>query len=148
MLNKTLKNIALTISLAALSACSAYSPLGQADGIPVDKVDSASVTIQRAALQNSETGLLLRGELKRKAIQRGPMPGHLHVELLDIEGKVFRQTSLGYRRLGVKSRLAGFALSIPQSNDTIGRVRVIHHDLKSHSAEQASGTWSDVISVQ
>ena len=64
------------------------------DSVKLERVDSAHADITRAYLQRAETGMVLRGDLRGRLITQRFVPGHLHIELIDYDGKTFKQASI------------------------------------------------------
>lgn len=140
---KTSIAVSSMIGMISMVGCSLNTSLTNED-ITVERINSSSAKITRAYLQSMETILLLRGELTRYIPARGSIPGHLHIELIDPNDTAFKETEIGYRRKNRKSRYAKFYLPIPGDLRTISRVRVIHHDARSHMANSTKSSWQDV----
>lgn len=144
MIFKIIAMIASVVGMVALTGCSTYTSLVQEEGVTIERVNSDRANITRAYLQTSGATMLLRGELKRRFPGRGPIPGHLHIELIGPDGAVFKEANIGYKRNSVKSSIAKFYLAIPGDFSDIKSVRIIHHDLRSHMVDVATSPWRDV----
>lgn len=143
-MTKTIFVISSIVGMASITGCSTYASLAKEEDVKVERVNSGSANITRAHLQATETTLVLRGELKRRIPSRGPIPGHLHIELIGPDGEVFKEANIGYKRKNTKSRFAKFYLPIPSDLTKISALRVIHHDARSHIADSEKSPWRDV----
>lgn len=146
-LNPMIRSLVVTGSLAwivVLSGCARNTSLVKEEDVAIERVDSGSAHITRAYLKTSGTAMVLRGELQRRFPSRGPIPGHLHIELIASDGAAFKEATIGYRRMSVKSRIAKFHIEIPAVPSDIRTVRVIHHDSWSDESDAAKSPWRDV----
>ncbi len=132
----------LTVAILA-TGCATTPAWVQQDVMKLENIDSSSVHIIRTYLQTGEEGVVLRGELARRIPARGPIPGHLHVELLGPDGKVMKEAEIDHLQKSVKSLHAEFSLLIPPPLIPGGTVRVKHHDAKSHMPHPSASPWQD-----
>ena len=141
-----LKSIIFTLTMAAatgmlLAGCATGSVAKQAQ-ISIERVDSSSVNITHAYLIKTEEGLSLRGELKRKLHSHGPVPGHVHVEVVSRNGEIIKAVDLDLSRKASSDHIAKFQTTLP--NEAAGNiVRIFHHDALSHKQESEAGVWQD-----
>ncbi|MBI1424423.1 MAG: hypothetical protein GC149_13345 [Gammaproteobacteria bacterium] len=142
-LSKLLYPFAGLMGVLLLAGCSAYANNAQVVDIPVKRVHSRIATIDYARVQRETTGLVLRGEIQSRSPTRLPLPGYMQVELLTAEGKVFKQTRIGYHKLGIKSNRASFALAIPFKQSQFAQVRVTHVELRVYPSKEMTAPWSD-----
>jgi hypothetical protein len=126
-LTKIFRSIILGGSVI-LFACATNPSLVTEEDVTIERVDSRSARIILAYLETSGTEMVLRGELQRRSPGRGPISGHLHIELIAPDGAVFKEASIGYKRLSVKSRIANFHIEIPGTPSDIKTIRIVHHD--------------------
>ena len=150
-LKAMLKSVAVPVILAGtvvISGCVANTSLGKEEDVTIERGDSHSARISRAYLQTSDATMVLRGELQRRFPSHGPIPGHLHIELIAPDGVPFKEAAIGYKRMSVKSRIAKFQLEIPAMPANVKSVRVIHHDLRSHMPDPAEFPWKDIKQTQ
>lgn len=134
--------------MMVITGCATNTSLVKEEDVAIGRVDSGSARITHAYLQTSGTEMVLRGELQRRFPSRGPIPGHLHVELIAPDGAVFKEATIGYKRMSVKSRIAKFHLEIPAAPSNVQSVRIIHHDLRSHMSDLPKSPWQDVNQTQ
>jgi len=111
--------------------------------ITIDRVDSSTVNISHAYLTKTKEGLLLRGEVKRKTHKHGSIPGHLHIELVDPQGKIIKTAEIEHSRKGSSDHIADFQVLLPLELGAGSVIRVVHHDAMSHKDEEAVD-WRDV----
>lgn len=150
-LKTVLRSIAVPVALAGivvLSGCAANTSLVKEEDVTIERVDSRSARISRTYLQTSDATMVLRGELQRRFPGRGPIPGHLHIELIAPDGVAFKEATIGYKRMSVKSRIAKFHIEIPGMPSDLRSVRVIHHDAISHMSDSAKSPWQDINQTQ
>jgi len=140
---KTSVVVSSMIGMISLTGCSMNTWLAKED-VTVERINSSSAKITRAYLHSTETTLVLRGELTRRLPARGSIPGHLHVELIGPDGTAFKEATPGYMRKNRKSRFAKFYLPIPGDLTKISRVRITHHDPRSHTTDSGKSPWQDV----
>ena len=142
--SKTVVIAACASLITLLTGCASNQELVRIDNVTLENVDSSSVRITRTYLHSMEDAVTLRGELTRRISARGPIPGHVHVELIDFDGKVIKEAEVGYKRKNVKSRYAYFSLPIPDLVASGNTIRVTHHDMRSHFSESSDSPWRDV----
>lgn len=150
-LKTKLRSLLVTGILAGMmviTGCATNTSIVKKENVAIERVDSGTARIGHAYLQASESGMVLRGELQRRFRSRGPIPGHLHIELIAPDGAAFKEATIGYRRMSVKSRIAKFHLEIPATPSDIKSVRIIHHDLRSHMSDSQESPWQDINQTQ
>lgn len=142
MIFKTIAIISGFIGMVTLMGCSSNINIVKEE-VAIERIHSDRANITRAYLQTSGATMLLRGELKRRLPGRGSIPGHLHIELINSDGVVFKEADIGYKRKSVKSRISNFYLDIPSDPSGIKSVRIIHHS-RSHMVDVATSPWREV----
>ncbi len=84
---------AAAVFLAATVCSAASTHSSNADGLQVDILSHSNASIIQAAARQSAEGILIDGEVRRKAVGgRGIVKGHVDVTLRNSEGKVLEQT--------------------------------------------------------
>ncbi|MBZ0071908.1 MAG: hypothetical protein K8I04_09320 [Gammaproteobacteria bacterium] len=133
--NNTLATIVALITFSILTGCATMgSDLIRDHTVKIEKVSSARGTIGFVSVIQEGDEVTLRGEVRRRPVGRGPIPGHIDVEVLDPSGTTLEQMNTSYRRHSIKSRYAKFYTKlgkIPPSGSTI---RVTHHYANSHES--------------
>ena len=133
----------MLVGVLLLMGCSTYANKTQVVDIPVKRVHSRIATINFARVQQEATGMVLRGEIQSRSPTRLPLPGYMQVELISADGKVFKQTRIGYHKLGIKSNRASFELAIPYDLSQFAQVRVTHVELRVYPSKEMTSPWSD-----
>ncbi len=136
--------VLLLLLVMTLTGCATTNGLIKEADLKLEVIDSSTVRITHASLQTSAGTLTLHGDLERRIAAHGPIPGHLHVDLLDPEGTVIKEIRIGYRYKGAKSHKATFNLPLPAALPVGSTLRVTHHDLRSHQSEATQPTWEEV----
>jgi hypothetical protein len=126
-----------------LAGCSIQTNSVQNSAVPIERINSRSVTITHAQLQVEDNKLILRGEISNRFPTHAPMPGHLQIELISRNGNIFKQATIAYRRPNIKANTARFQLDIPFALSNFERIRVIHHDPGAHLTAATSSPWRD-----
>jgi len=140
---KTMTLISSLLGITLLTGCSSNTNLVKEEGIAIERVNSSSANITRAHLETVGETLVLRGELTRRLSGHGPLAGHLHIELINIDSKVFKEANIGYKRRQFKSQRSIFYLEIPGSASGVKSLRVTHHT-GSHNTDISKSFWQDV----
>ncbi len=144
LLNKKLKSLIITTGIILLSGCSTYTEFVGDKKLVVEKVGSTYARITHASLYTVESNqILLRGKLKRRSFQRGAIPGHLDVQLMNLDGKIFKEGEFRYSQKGSISRVSLFSIPIQIDPALISTVRIAHHVFGSHPAF-VKPLWRDI----
>lgn len=125
---KTRRLTLLAVSLLLTGCAALTGPERTAlDGIAIEKVHSQFTKVGMVTLWSDDGGFAVRGEVARKLAGRGPIYGHVHVDLLDGEQRLLRRIDVDHRRPGVGARSARFVVRQDTDPGTVAVVRVIHH---------------------
>ena len=143
--NRYIANLLIaTMTLLGATACSTTSLVkGKEDGIKIERIDSKSATIGHAYLTRTDDKLLLRGEIKRRFTHRGSIPGHLHITLIDPQGKTIKEADIDYKRRNAKSSAATFNTELPVKLTTNSIVRITHFGAGTHQTIPEKNVWRD-----
>ncbi len=133
---------ALTLIIATTS-CTTSNLVKQNENITIERVDSKAAAINHAYITRTKDGLSLHGELKRDLAGRGPIPGHLHITLIDPQGKVLKETDIGYMRRNVKSSIATYHTKLPIDLLPGSKVRITHFGTEDHETFPDETIWRD-----
>lgn len=120
------------ITLAFLAGCSQSSSIVKEGDITIERINSASATITRTELQTSEAAVILRGELDSRFLNRRPIPGYLYIELINKDGKVFKEAHIKYKKKSSASRVSTFFVEIANTSSDIKSIRITHHNSASY----------------
>lgn len=141
-----LKVIFLSIvAIISLAGCSTYKKFESENKIVIKSIDSIIARITRASLYTTEPNvILLRGKLKRTNFQSGSIPGHLDIELFNLDGVVFKKAEVKYWQQGGKYSDSTFSIPIPVDSTSLSMVRITHHSIGSHTTILKPSPWQDI----
>jgi hypothetical protein len=129
------------IGISSLTGYSSHANSMKENHIKLESVDSSSVHINKVYLKNSGTALELRGEVKKHFVRPHPrrfsIPGHLDIELMNIDGVVLKTVYIDYKQKPTKLGFAKFYLLISDDVEQIRAIRVIHHETRSHTIDDS-----------
>ncbi len=126
--HEPVKFFAIIVILFVLSACgSSLKNLVREGTSKVDTTSSRGVHFNRVDVYESDAGLLVRGELHKRSHRRGPIPGHVHIEIIAPDGTVLANTSTNYHRGSSKSRTSRFTVKIPIEVPMNSTIQIMHH---------------------
>lgn len=128
-------------AVMTLSSCATHKTAKPQDQIAIEKVESASVNITHAYLLQTDEGYTLRGELKRRHHSHALIPGHLHVELIDPDGRELQTADIDYKRKGTKSHISTFHLPIPIALEPGSTIRISHFEPDAHGDGEQDAVW-------
>jgi len=129
------------ISSAFVTGC-ATSNYAKEANITIERINSSSVKITSAYITKTSQGLKLRGEVKRKKHSHAPVPGHIHVEIVNPNGDVIKTIELDPSAKGSSDHIAWFHATLPQ--EAIGnKLTITHHDMVSHKQIHDVATWKE-----
>lgn len=132
---KTLGMIAILITFTVTTGCATTGKdLVSNDTVKIEKVSSTRGTVGLVSVYQKGDEVILRGEVRRRPVGRGPIPGHIDVEVLDPSGTTLEQTSTSYRRLSIKSRYAKFYSKLEKIPPSGSTIRVTHHYASPHGS--------------
>ena len=133
------------VSMTLLTSCATYKKIDSDKKVTIEQTGSIMARITSADLYKSENNeVKLRGELKRTTFLKAPIPGHLDIELVDLNGKIIKETQLNYIRKHSKSRFSRFSITLPVEPDLLSIIRIKHHNASSHRSNSKSSPWQDV----
>ena len=118
--------IAILLLSMVLTACAAGVDLVRDGTVNLERVPSTQVKISDVHVLREDGVMAVYGKITpfRRA---GFIPGHIHMEVIDPNGKLLRELSADYKRGDTKSRSAHFYVQLPMEPPVGSTVRVIHH---------------------
>jgi hypothetical protein len=129
------------IVIPSLAGGSSHASSMKENHIKLEGIDSSSVHISKIDLQSSGTTLELRGEVKQHFVRPHPrrfsIPGHLDIELVDINDTVLKTVYSDYKQKTTRSGFAKFYLLVSDDVEPISVIRVIHHETRSHTTDDS-----------
>ncbi|MDH5766401.1 MAG: hypothetical protein OEZ38_10345, partial [Gammaproteobacteria bacterium] len=136
----TLILLTTVITMLGSSACSMNNQLKE-NNISIKRLDSKEAQITQTYLNVADNRLILRGQIKQKLHNRGPIPGHLHITLIDPNGQALMETDIGYLRNNVQSSTAKFSTEIPVHLSSGSTIKIAHFTTKNHTVDSGKTTW-------
>lgn len=131
------------ITLVTASACSTTKMVKEENSINIERIDSKVADISHAYLKRSDGQLILRGEVKRSSVGRGPIPGHLHITLIGPQGEMLKEANISYMRRNVKSSRAFFSTELPIDLPPGSTIKITHFDRETHQPIPVEQNWRD-----
>ena len=136
-----LSSLLLTvITLMTATACSTTQQVKETNNISIERVDSDKATIGHAYISNEN---ILKGTITKKQSSRGPIPGHLHITLVDPQGNIMKEADVSYMRRKAKSLRAFFTAELPIDLSPGSTIRIAHFTRKTHEPIPAEPNWRD-----
>jgi hypothetical protein len=112
-----------------ISACASGMVNLVTDGtVKLETVSSRAIHFERVAIYASDTGLVVSGELHKRHHGRGPISGHIDIQVVASDGAILATTNIKYYRGSHKSRTSNFFVEIPIELPMNSTVRIMHHD--------------------
>lgn len=127
-LNKILYNL-IILSPLVITGCATNQQkeyLGQ-NNITIERVDSRRAHIGIVNVTEADKGIEIRGDIRRRSNLRGPIPGHMDIELISDDGQIISKSYTEYRRRNHKAKTAEFNLKLDTAPKENYIVRVAHH---------------------
>jgi len=123
IINLSIKTTSLVFVLLASTGCSALTDnYTQENNIKINKLNSDMATIAQVNVEQTESGIYIRGQLRRKLNQRGSIPGHIDIEIKNPAGKSLYKQKVSYMRKNTQSAYSRFYQAIdlkPEPGSTI-----------------------------
>jgi len=136
--NPLSKILTLLLFTLFISACAGIqSSRDIVEGVNFEFINSDTASITNVYLHRTPEGMNLHGELQRKSKARGPIPGHLHVSLLDSQGKLIKSADVDYKRHNKQSNHSHFSIALPIKMESGSTIQITHasserNDLADH----------------
>ncbi len=123
-----MKRAVLGALMCSLGACAApgTNPISQ-DRIGVERIDSSTAHIGYVFATENDTGIRVRGSVRRSPPLRGPIPGHIDLSIISPEGALVERKLVDYRRRDVHSREAHFSTLLTAEWPPGTTLRLRHH---------------------
>ena len=129
--------IAFLITLEILAGCATTGKdLVSSNTVKIEKVSSAWGTIGFVTVRQKEEEVTIRGKVNRRPSGRGPIPGHIDLEIIDPEGVILEESVIDYDRPSPKSRHADFNAVLNAAPPQGSTIRLIHDSRVISSGEQ------------
>jgi len=103
--------------------------------VQIEKVSSRWATVRFVNVIQEDGEVRLRGELVRRPVGRGPIPGHIDLKVIDPDGATLEESIINYHRRSVKSRYAKF-YTVLKAAPPGSTIRVMHDTRAVFSCER------------
>ena len=115
------------VMVAVLAGCATGKDLVRNGTLNVERIDSNRARLSSVYVRQEGEGIYVRGKVSKRSSGRSPIPGHVHVAVIDPEGDVLGDTRTSYERTSGKGRSAYFSVQIPTEPPIGSTLRVTHH---------------------
>ena len=121
--------LSILLPVLALTGCATLAGTegSDRDGISIEKVDSRLASIGNVTFTQTESTLRIRGEVLRKIAGRGPVYGHVHIDVLRADERTLISLKDDYQRRSTKVRSAKFSETLNINPVMAKKVRITHH---------------------
>lgn len=117
-------SVLITLFIAGCAATG--KDLVRDNTVQIEKVSSTWAAVRFVNVVQEDGEVTLRGEVVRRPVGRGPIPGHIDLEVIGSDGDVLEEAVIGYHRRSVKSRYATFHATLNATPPRGSTVRVTH----------------------
>lgn len=126
--NKLLLSL-IILSSFVMSGCATNQQKDflNSNNVTVEKVDSKKARIGLVSVAESNGGVVIRGEIRRRSNSRGRIPGHMDIKILASDGQLVAESFVNYKRRSHRSRTAKFSLKLDSTPTSHYRIEVAHH---------------------
>jgi len=134
------KTLVTIVSLATLILAGGCASTGN-DLVPenilkIEKVPSRWAALRAVSVVQDGDEITLRGKVTRRSTGRGPIPGHIDLEVIGPDERVVEKSVVDYHRRSVKSRYATFHATLNAAPPPGSTLRIIHDTRSLFSCEQ------------
>lgn len=128
------KCLYMLLPVLALTGCAtlAGSESYDRDSLAIEKVDSPLASVGNVTVTQTQSTLRVRGEVLRKMAGRGPIYGHVHIDILGADGRTLISLKDDYQRRSTKVRSAKFSETLNINPAAAKKVRITHHAQRYH----------------
>ena len=128
IINNRIKTITLLFSLLVLTGCTTLTEdYTEENNININNLNSDIATIAQVNVAQTESGIYIRGQLRRKLNQRSSIPGHIDIEIKNPTGKSMYKQKVGYMRKNTQSVYSNFYQEINFNPEPGSTIMVKHH---------------------
>lgn len=100
--------------------------------VRVEMVSSQEATVTYVNVIKKGSAVEVSGKLSRRYIGRGPIPGHIDIEVIDQSGTTLEEISTHYHLHSIKSQHAVFQAKLKKIPPSGSVIRVTHNGESSH----------------
>ena len=134
---KTLASIAVLATFTIITGCATMGKdLVRNGSVNIEKVSSRKATIVFVSVIQEGDQAVLRGEVRSRGFGRGPIPGHIDLEVIGTDGSVLEKSKIDYHQLSSKSTYAKFHATLKAMPPPGSIIRVTHNTRTLSPCEQ------------
>lgn len=137
MCNKIFVTIATLATFALAAGCAMTGKdLARDNTVKVEKIPSQWAALRVVNVVYDGDNVELRGEVTRRPIGRGPIPGHIDLEVIGPDGVILEESIIEYHRRNRNSRYAKFHTTLITALPPGSVIRVTHDTRTVFSCER------------
>ena len=133
MIKRLLHALAMSVVVLTLSGCATINMGEYLDDktVKIERIDSKHAKIGFVNIKRSDQETWIRGDIKPCIQTRGPIFGHLHVNVKSPDGKSIFNDTVDYKRRSVKARTAQFSVTLNLPIEDKSTITIKHHYFSS-----------------
>jgi hypothetical protein len=124
-------------ALTALPGCATTNDPVRTGALHVERLASPHAEVAVPSVRQVPNGLAVRGAVKKSFAGRGPIPGHVHLVVIDPAGNTLTDTPVELTRASVKARSATYHAELPIEAPYGSTLQVMHHTAHTEAAPLA-----------
>lgn len=136
MIAKWGRRLAILAALFITGCAATGKDLVRDNTVQIEKVSSRWATVRSVNVVQEDGEVRLRGEVVRWPVGRGPIPGHIDLEVIGPDGEIVEEAVVKYHRRSVKSRHATFYTPLKTVPPPESIIRVTHDTRAVFSCER------------
>ena len=137
MIAKWGRRLAILVTLFITGCAATGKDLVPDNTVQIEKVSSRWATVRSVNVVQKDGEVTLRGEVvRRPPVGRGPIPGHIDLEVSGPDGEMVEEAVIEYPRRSVKSRYATFHTTLKAAPAAGSTIRVTHDTRPVFSCER------------
>lgn len=117
----------ILILAAALSMATATTTVASPRNLPVSIVEHENLLLRGVSAEVGQTGIQVRGWVRRDMSSYGPISAHLHIEALASDGETLRTIEAGWQGelpSAIRNRRAALFRAVLPTDETTTAIRV------------------------
>lgn len=129
------RRLAILVALFITGCATTGKDLVRDNTVQIEKVSSRWATVRSVNVVQEDGEVRMRGEVVRRPVGRGPIPGHIDLEVIGPDGITLEERMIDYHRGSVKSRYAKFH-TVLKAAPPGSTIRVMHDTRAVFSCER------------
>lgn len=128
--------LAILITFLIAGCATTGKDLVRDNTVQIEKVSSRWATVRFVNVVQEDGEVTLRGEVVHRPVGRGPIPGHIDLEVIGPDGEIVEEAVIEYHRRSVKSRYATFHTTLKSAPAVGSKIRMTHDTRAVFSCER------------